>query len=83
VDLQNCMDASRVLARQPDAPSCLRLAEIRINEYLGPDAAALRSLLERLAQTVSVEGLEHPTQGTFWSVVRVYVVLWLSRLPQL
>jgi len=79
--LQSCMDVLRLLARQPDTPDRLRLAEIRINEYLGPDAAALHSLLERLAEAVRVEGQQHPSEGTFWSVVRVYVVLWLSRLP--
>ena len=80
--LQSCMGALRVLARQPDAPDRLRLAEIRINEYLGPNAAALHSLLERLAEAVRVEGQEHPSEGTFWCVVRVYVVLWLSKLPR-
>jgi hypothetical protein len=80
--LQSCMDVLRVLARQSDAPDRLRLAEIRINEYLGPDAAALHSLLERLAEAIRVEGQEHPSEGTFWSVVRVYVVLWLSKLPK-
>jgi hypothetical protein len=80
--VQNCMDALRVLARQPDLPDRLRVAEIRINEYLGPDVAALRPLLERLAEAIWVEAQEHPSEGTFWSVVRVYVVLWLSKLPK-
>jgi hypothetical protein len=83
MDLQrSCMDALRVLARQPDAPDRLRLAEIRVNEYLGSDAAALPSLLERLAEAIRVEGQKHPSEGTFWSIVRVYVVLWLSKLPK-
>ena len=54
--LQSCMDGLRLLARQPDTPDRLRLAEIRVNEYLGPDAAALPSLLERLAEAIRVEG---------------------------
>ncbi len=60
--LQSCMNALRVLARQPDASCSLRLAEIRINEYLGPGAAALHSLLERLAEAIRVEGQEHPSR---------------------
>jgi hypothetical protein len=61
--LPSCMNALRVLARQPDAPGRLRLAEIRINEYLGSGAAALHSLLERLAEAIRVEGQEHPSAG--------------------
>ena len=53
--------------------------EIRINEYLGSDAAVLRSLLERLAEAIRVEAQVGPSEG-FWSVVWVYVVLWLSNL---
>jgi len=80
--LRNCMDTLRVLARQPDATSRVRLAEIRINEYLGPDAAVLRSWGERLAEAIRVEAQVRPSEGIFWSVVRVYVVLWLSKLPR-
>jgi hypothetical protein len=52
-----CMDALPVLARQPESAGRVRVAELRINEYLGPDVAQLRPLLERLAEAISIEGV--------------------------
>jgi hypothetical protein len=51
------MDALPVLARQPESAGRVRVAELRINEYLGPDVAQLRPLLERLAEAISIEGV--------------------------
>jgi hypothetical protein len=80
--LLNCVDSLRVLARQPDTQGRVRVAEIRINEYPGPDVAALRSLLERLAGAISIEAEEHPSESAFWTVVQEYVGSWLSQLPE-
>ena len=79
--LRNCMDALRVLARSPESEGRVRVSEIRINEYLGPDVAAVRSLLERLESAISIEVKEHPSESAFWAVVHEYVGSWLSRLP--
>ena len=80
--LRNCMDALRVLAGSPESEGRMRVSEIRINEYLGPDVAAVRSLLERLGNAISIEAKEHPSEIAFWTVVQEYVGSWLSRLPE-
>jgi hypothetical protein len=41
--------------------------------YLGPDVAALRSLLERLAGAIRIEAEEHPSEGAVWAVAQEYV----------
>jgi len=60
----------------------VRVADIRINEYLGPDVTAVRPLLEQLRHAIGVEAEEHPSEDAFWAVVREYVGSWLSRLPE-
>jgi hypothetical protein len=81
--LLNCVDALRVLARQPSPQANrVRVAEIRINEYLGPDVRALRPALEHLAKAISIAAEEHPNERAFWTVVQEYVGSWLSRLPE-
>jgi hypothetical protein len=80
--LRNCMDSLRVLARSPESEGSVRVAEIRINEYLGPDVAALRPLLEHLRDAIGVEAEEHPSESAFWTVVQEYVGSWLLRLPE-
>jgi hypothetical protein len=80
--LRNCMDALRVLARSPESEGRVRVAEIRINEYLGPDVAAVRPLLEQLRHAIGVETEEHPSESAFWNVVQEYVESWLLRLPE-
>jgi hypothetical protein len=76
------MDSLRVLARSPESEGSVRVAEIRINEYLGPDVAALRPLLEHLRDAIGVEAEEHPSESAFWTVVQEYVGSWLLRLPE-
>jgi hypothetical protein len=80
--LRNCMDSLRVLARSPESQGRVRMAEIRINEYLGPDVAILRPLLERLRDAIGIEAEEHPSEGAFWIIAQEYVGSWLSRLPE-
>jgi hypothetical protein len=53
--LRNCLDSFRVLARSPESEGRVRVAEIRINEYLGPHVAAVRPLLEQLRHAIGVE----------------------------
>jgi hypothetical protein len=79
--LRNCMDSLRVLARSPESEGRVRVAEIRINEYLGPDVGAVRPLLEELHHAIGVESEEHPSENAFWTVIQEYVGSWLSRLP--
>ena len=68
-----CMGALRLLAKLPESPNCVPLAEQRINEYLLAECATPRSSLGRLC--VAIEREAEPFRGTnhFWIVVQEFV----------
>ena len=68
-----CMGALRLLAKLPEPPNRVPLAERRINEYLQAESATPRSSLSRLCAAIEREA--EPFRGTkhFWIVVREFV----------
>lgn len=73
VRLKTCMDALRLLAKQPESPNRVHLAERNINEYLQAEAATWRASLDRLSDAIDKEA--EPFRGTnyFWIVVKDFV----------
>ena len=71
--LKICMDALRLLAKLPESPNRVPLAERRINEYLQAESATPRSSLGHLR--VAIEREAEPFRGTnhFWIVVQEFV----------
>jgi hypothetical protein len=71
--LKICMEALRLLAKLPESPNRVPLAERRINEYLQAESATPRSSLSRLC--VAIEREAEPFRGTnhFWIVVEEFV----------
>jgi len=67
------MDALRLLARHPESPNGVAVAEWRINEYLRAEAATPRSALGRLSVAIDKEA--EPFRGTnhFWIVMQDFV----------
>jgi hypothetical protein len=81
--LQKCIEALQVLAAsQLTEVNRLPVAEMRINEYVRPEIAALRSSLERLIDAWKIEAEARPTEDAFWSTVRDYLVPLISKLPE-
>ena len=73
--LQMCVEALRLLSKQPDSDNRQYLAEKRINEYLGREIEALRASLERLEKAIDDE----VSRGGDWGLdLRLGV---LAKLP--
>ena len=51
--LRKCVDVLRRLAKEPDDPDCVVLAEQAINDYLRNEIAALRAALERIGKATT------------------------------
>jgi hypothetical protein len=49
------MDVLRRLAKDPDDPDCVVLAEQTINDYLRNEIEALRAALERIGKAIDEE----------------------------
>ena len=49
------MDVLRRLAKDPDNPDCVVLAEQTINDYLRNEIEALRAALERIGKAIDEE----------------------------
>ena len=50
--LQKCIDVLRRLAKEPDDPDGVVLAEQAINDYLRKDIEALRAALEKVGRAI-------------------------------
>jgi hypothetical protein len=74
------MEALRRLAKEPVEGNRLASVELQIEEYLRADIAALRSSLERLDKAASIEAYKHPSESSFWNVIRELVAARLSTL---
>ena len=77
--LQSCMEVLRRLAKEPDDPDFVILAEQAINDYLKDEIDALRAALTRIGETIDEEAGKR--QGEDWSVMIGYVQSCLERLP--
>ena len=77
--LQKCMDVLRRLAKEPDDPNWVVLAEQEINEYLQNEVAALKAALERVGNAIDKEAGKG--KGEDWSLMVGYVQSCLERLP--
>jgi hypothetical protein len=77
--LRLCIDALRVLARNPGDDSCVVLTEERINEYLQNEVAALRAALERIGEAIDEAARKGPDED--WSLMVGYVQSCLEKLP--
>ena len=81
--LEKCIEALRVLASSPlTEVNRLPVAEMRINDYVRPEIAALRSSLERLLDACKFEAEARPTEDAFWNGVRDYLISLISKLPE-
>jgi hypothetical protein len=71
--LKTWMDALRLLARQPESPNRVPLAEQNINGYLRAEGATWQASLDRLSDAIDKEA--EPFLGTnhFWIVVKDFV----------
>jgi hypothetical protein len=77
--LRECVDVLRRLAKEPDDPDCVVLAEQAINDYLRKEIEALRAALERIGKAIDEEaGKDH---GEDWSLMVGYVQACLEKLP--
>ena len=53
--LRKCVEVLRRLAKEPDDPDCVVLAEQAINDYLRNEIEALRAALERIGKAIDEE----------------------------
>ena len=70
------MDVLRRLAKDPDDPDCVVLAEQTINDYL---QMALRAALERIGKAIDEEAAKCRDED--WSLMMGYVQACLEKLP--
>jgi hypothetical protein len=73
------MEVLRRLAKEPDDPDCVVLAEQAINDYLRNEIDALKAALERIGKAIDKEAGKD--QGEDWSVMVGYVQSCLEKLP--
>ena len=77
--LQSCMEVLRRLAKEPDDPDCVILAEQAINDYLKNEVDALKAALTRVGEAIDEEAGKR--QDEDWSVMIGYVQSCLEKLP--
>ena len=77
--LQKCIDVLRRLAKEPDDPDGVVLAEQAINDYLRKDIEALRAALEKVGKAIDEEAANGP--GEDWSLMVGYVQSCREKLP--
>jgi hypothetical protein len=77
--LRKCIDALRRLAKEPDDPDGVVLAEQAINDYLRKDIEALRAALAKVGKAIDEEAAKG--QGEDWSLMVGYVQACLEKLP--
>ena len=63
--LQKCIDVLRRLAKEPDDPDGVVLAEQAINDYLRKDIEALRAALEKVGRAIDEKAANGP--GEDWA----------------
>ena len=73
------MDVLRRLAKDPDDPGCVVLAEQTINDYLRNEIEALRAALERIGKAIDEEAAKCRDED--WSLMMGYVQACLEKLP--
>ena len=69
----------RRLAKDPDNPDCVVLAEQTINDYLRNEIEALRAALERIGKAIDEEAAKCRDED--WSLMVGYVQACLEKLP--
>ena len=77
--LRLCMEVLRRLAKEPENPDCVILAEQAINDYLRNEIDALKAALEQVGEAIDEEAGKR--QGEDWSVMIGYVQSCLEKLP--
>jgi len=77
--LRLCMEMLRRLAKEPENPDCVILAEQAINDYLRNEIDALKAALEQVGEAIDEEAAKR--QGEDWSVMIGYVQSCLEKLP--
>ena len=77
--LRACMEVLRRLAKEPEDPDCVILAEQAINDYLKNEIDALKVALTRVGEAIDEEAGKR--QGEDWSVMTGYVQSCLEKLP--
>ena len=77
--LEKCVDVLRRLAKEPDDPDCVVLAEQAINDYLRKEIEALRAALERIGKAIDEEAANGRDED--WSLMVGYVQACLEKLP--
>jgi len=73
------MEVLRRLAKEPENPDCVILAEQAINDYLRNEIDALKAALEQVGEAIDEEAGKR--QGEDWSVMIGYVQSCLEKLP--
>ena len=69
--LRKCVEVLRRLAKEPDDPDCVVLAEQAINDYLRNEIEALRAALDRIGKAIDEEAAKG--RGEDWSLMVGYV----------
>jgi hypothetical protein len=77
--LRSCMEVLRRLAKEPENPDCVILAEQAINDYLKNEIDALKVALIRVGEAIDEEAGKR--QGEDWSVMIGYVQSCIEKLP--
>jgi hypothetical protein len=77
--VRECIAVLRRLAKEPDDPDCVVLAEQAINDYLRKEIEALRAALERIGKAIDEEAAKD--QGEDWSLMVGYIQACLEKLP--
>jgi hypothetical protein len=77
--LRKCVEVLRRLAKEPDDPDCVILAEQAINEYLKNEVDALKAALARIGEAIDEEAGKR--QDEDWSVMIGYVQSCVEKLP--
>jgi hypothetical protein len=78
--LQKCVEVLRRLAKEPDDPDCVVLAEQAINDYLRNEIEALRAALEQIGKAIDEEAAKG--RGEDWSLMVGYVQAWKRPRPR-
>jgi hypothetical protein len=73
------MEVLRRLAKEPENPDCVVLAEQAINDCLQKEIDALKAALGRVGKAIDEEAAKG--QGEDWSLMMGYVQSCLEKLP--
>lgn len=78
-ELQKCIGALRISARQTNDPDANVLAERQINDFLREEVGTVSASLKRIGEAIDAEA-DKNVPGEEWGLIRAYIEWCRERL---